>query len=238
MKYLCSLVLLVGLSLNATAQIWFEIGAKGSYGITALYNSTVWNDSQISNKFTTGFGVGGRLGINFGPTHGIAAEVIAANGKQNWGYQLAGGPQIEFTTAWKTLDYYLLYRNSGNGGYFELGPKISTVSSVKQSSSAMVEADKTGDFNKSMLGAAMGFGGNIAGGDVVALTFGLRFEYMFGEFVSPAGALANQPIPPLKLNDDKTNIVNIQAVLELNFGLGSYARAGCGDRRFVFSWNQ
>lgn len=238
MKIFYTFLLLVGLNFSAFTQTWFEIGAKGSYGITALYNSTVWNESNISNKFTTGFGVGGRLGINFGSTHGIAAEVIVASGKQNWGYQLVGGPQIEFTTAWKTLDYYLLYRNSGNGGYFELGPKISTVSSVKQSSTAMVEADRTSDFNKSMLGAAMGFGGNIAGGDVVALTFGLRFEYMFGEFVSPSGKLVNQPIPPLQLNASKTNIVNIQAVLELNFGLGSYAQASCGNRRFVFSWNQ
>lgn len=223
---------------SAQSQVWFEIGAKGTYGITALYNKNVWNDSRISNKFSTGFGVGGRLGINIGSTHGFALELLSANGKQSWGYELAtSATKVEFITAWKSLDYYLLYRNSGNGGYFELGPKYSTVRSVKQTDNT-VETDKSNQFNKGMMGAAMGFGGNIAGGDVVALTFGVRFEYMFADFVNNDGKLVNQPIPPLQIGNSKTNIINIQAVLELNFGIGSYAKASCGNRRFVFSWNQ
>jgi hypothetical protein len=223
---------------TAKSQVWFEVGAKGSYGITALYNKNVWDDSRISNKFTTGFGVGGRLGINIGSTHGFALEVLTASGKQTWGYQLGtSATKVDFTTAWKSLDYYLLYRNSGNGGYFEIGPKYSTISSVKQTNN-LVEKDVSDKFNKGLMGAAMGFGGNIAGGDVVALTFGLRFEYMFADFVNNDGKLVNQPIPPLQIGNSKTNIINIQAVLELNFGIGSYAKASCGNRRFVFSWNQ
>ncbi len=235
MKRIVTVLLLFTFYSTTFAQLWIEVGAKGTYGITALYNNEVWNSGQVNNKFSTGFGYGGRLGLNFGDNNGISLEAVMGDGKQQWEY-IQGTTITTNVNSWKYLDYNILFRNVARKGYFELGPKIRTMRSVLLTEGS-AETDVKNFYNNNMLGAVLGFGTNLAGNQVVALQFGVRFEYLYKDFVNADGKAKGYPFRLLSTaSQSSTNMINIMACLDLNFGIGGVARASCGKRRFLFSF--
>ncbi len=235
MKQLVAILLFSAFYLPTYAQLWIEVGAKGTYGITALYNNEVWNSGQVNNKFSTGLGYGARLGLNFGDHNGISLEAIWGDGKQEWEF-IQGTTKTSNINTWKYLDYNILFRNVARKGYFEVGPKIRTMRSVVITE-ATTETDVKSFYNNNMLGAVLGFGTNLVGNEVVSLQFGLRFEYLFKDFVNADGKAKGYPFRLLTTaSQSATNNINIMACLDLNFGIGGIARASCGKRRFLFSF--
>lgn len=229
------LILFLGLFLvvsgiQAQKQIvWFDAGLKAQYGATGFYNPAIGNYGDINYRIGTGYGFGGKIGINF-RYNGLALDVMYNKATQIFDNN-ANDQTVEFD--WTTLDIYALYRHAKNLGYFEIGPKMSLVQSVNDNIEGN-SVDRTDLYNKNYFSGVIGFGANLMGNDgAFSGILGLRFEYGLTDFVGSAGQTANAPL----LNPDvyadgykKTAPAFAGVVFELNWGIGYFAKAQCGAR--------
>lgn len=228
-------------SIAGRAQLWIDLGVKGTFGLTMLYNSAIFNDHSYRYKFNTGFGFGGKLGLNFGDYNGLLIEGIRSTGRQDWTYNLLD-ENVRFTNSikWTSIDLYTLYRFSSEKAYIELGPKFSFLQSVNQTDDNITNVTSFSDYyTKTLYSAAFGFGGWIAGNEVLAVVLGFRVDYSFSDFITEKGKEANYPNPNRLSPYDSykpTHPLYGTVSLELNFGVGEYARAACGKRGFIFSF--
>ena len=191
-KYFISLTFTF-LCLTVFAQkqiVWFDAGFKVQYGATGFYNSAIGNSNIYDYTIETGYGYGGKLGINFG-YNGLAIDVMRNNAKQT--FQVAGSDNV--TINWQTTDIYALFRNAKNLGYFEIGPKLSLIKKVEDNLEGATN-DRTPDYNDNVIAGVIGFGANIMGNDGrFSGILGLRFEYGFTDFVSDQGAASTVNAP-------------------------------------------
>lgn len=234
MKQLFTLTsFLISLQLFGQKQIvWFDIGAKVQYGAAGFYNSAIGNSDLFDYKISTGYGIGGRLGINF-HNSGLSLEVMKSKASQT--FDRKGATAID-QIDWSSLDIYTLYRHSKNLGYFEIGPKMALVKKVESTLEGAIKTDNTSDYNKTMFSGVVGFGANILGNDGrFSGILGLRFEYGFSDFVSKQGAGANVNAPlrnaaVYKSGYKSSNVAFAGVVFELNWGIGYFGKAQCGKR--------
>lgn len=238
MKNLYVLLLFL-IPLTGFSQTWFEIGGRGMYGITALYDSGITDNDNHTMNLNTGFSYGPTLNVNFGDKHGIAAEVLFANAEQSWDVDPIGiNSAFTNTLNWESTDLYLLYRTKSRGAYLELGPKYSMVNMVEQTreiNGNKSKSDVSQYYADQHLSAVLGFGMYLAGSKAFTLTLGFRLEYSFADFTSDEGVDLNVPIeydPTYERNS--LNNINAMGALELRIPIGGVAKAGCGQRRFIF----
>ena len=223
------------ISVAAIAQkqlVWFDIGLKAQYGVTGLYNSAIADSEDVDYIISKGYGLGGKLGINFG-YNGIAIDVMTSTATQEFDNVMDSenaNPKVDY----KSLDVYVLYRNAKNLGYFEIGPKFSFVNSVEYTDENGAPRDVKADYNSNFISGVVGFGANVMGTDgAFSGILGLRFEYGFTDAVSDAGAEAAAPIynPTVYTEGLKsTNPIFAGVVFEVNWGIGAFAVAQCGGR--------
>jgi hypothetical protein len=235
--------------MTGNAQVWFDLGAKGAWGLTNLYNTNVSNDRLYKYKLNTGYKFGGKFGINFGDHNGIAFEGLVAKNNQKWEYSTTSGNTNGVDTllhnniSWNALDIYVLYRYMNDRSYIELGPKLTRVGKIKQTDDKLLSVtDVSPYYNPQLLGACLGFGGYLGGSNTFSTQLGIRLEYAFTDFISSAGQPKGYPNPIRKNTAfyDKyvsTNALSAQVTLEFNFGVGGYAQAACGRRGFFLFKN-
>lgn len=228
-----SMVVVFFFSVQAYGQksiVWFDIGLKAQYGATGFYNSAIGNSNAYDYKIPTGYGIGGKLGINFGYS-GIAIDVMRSTASQTFDITGTGGIG---TVNWNATDIYVLFRNAKNLGYFEIGPKISFVKKVEDDLEGGTLTDRTSDYNKTNFSGVIGFGANIMGNDGrFSGILGLRFEYGVTDFVSPGGEVNNAPLRNAAVYTDgykKSNVAFAGVVFEVNWGVGYVGKAQCGAR--------
>jgi len=223
------------ISVAAIAQkqlVWFDVGLKAQYGATGLFNSAIADSDNVDYIISTGYGLGGKIGINFG-YNGLAIDVMTSTGTQEFDNVMDNenaNPKVDY----KSLDVYLLYRNAKNLGYFEIGPKFSFVNSVEYTDEAGMARDVKEDYNSNFISGVVGFGANVMGTDgAFSGILGLRFEYGFTNAVSDLGTDRAAPIynPEVFVENEKsTNPIFAGVVFELNWGVGAFAVAQCGGR--------
>jgi len=223
------------ISLASIAQkeiVWFDIGLKTQYGATGMYNSAIADSDEVDYIISKGYGLGGKLGINFG-FNGLAIDFMASTGTQEFDNVMDNenaNPKVDY----KSLDLYLLFRNARNLGYFEIGPKFSFVRDVEFTDELGATADVKDDFNSNYISGVIGFGANVMGTyGAFSGILGLRFEYGFTDAVSNAGAETSAPIynPAVFTEGLKsTKPIFAGVVFELNWGVGAFAVAKCGGR--------
>lgn len=219
---------------------WFDAAIKVMYGSSNIINNAVIDDPNLNYdlSFGTAVGFGGKFGINRG-YNGLAIELMYTSSGQTYeglnNYPAA--PKIE----WKSLDLYFLFRNAKNLGFFEIGPKIGFLRSMKRTGADGMLTDFA-EINKRQISGVLGFGVNVVGTDgSFSGQIGLRFEYGFtdmnGQETLGAGA---EPFPFASdiYNGDKgyqkSSPVYAGLVFELNWGLGYYGIAQCGARAKFF----
>lgn len=233
-KYLLLFTLLSTLSLQG--QIWLDIGAKGGYGLGVLLNSNLMEDNTHQMRLGTGYTYGGKVGLNFGDRHGFTFDVLLANNTQKYDYN-PGLVEVQNNQLnWEQLHMYVMYRLQTDGVYFEIGPRFSNMRSVSHTF-AGIDIAGNGNYADKAAGAALGWGGYLFGNEFFALMFGMRVDYAITDLVSEEGQKNGFPAPyriPGYPEYKPTNPVTGQIMLELNFGLGGYAKRRCGDRAFVF----
>lgn len=221
-------------SFIASGQIWLDIGAKGGYGLGFILNQNLLDDRPHEFKLGNVLSYGGKVGLNFGDNHGIALDVLFSNLSQSYDYNTSLVDIRNNEIARENLDLYVMYRLQSDGVYFEVGPKFSTLRSTTHIFGPVDIAGED-NYSEKNTGAALGWGGYLLGNEFFSLMFGMRVDYMFTDLVSEKGQAAGYPAPYRIFETYKpTNAVTGQIMLELNFGLGGYAKTRCGKRAFVF----
>ena len=206
--------------------VWFDFGVKAQGGATGFLNKDISDHPDINYQLdlTNGFGLGVKGGINFG-FKGIALEAMYFNGTQTFeslGNETA--PEFKYTN----VDLYALFKTNKNLGYFEIGPKVSLLNKMTADATDVIT-----DYNKTNYAGVMGFGANVIGSDgAFTGMLGLRFEYGFTDMVSSGGKTRNAPLTDISGFENKasTNPFFAGIVFELNWGIGYFGVAQCGQR--------
>jgi len=233
-KSVFSLLFAFALTSLCAQEFWFEAGLKGGAGLSFLQNKNIVDDKNWNYTLTPMYGVGGKFSVNFGPYQCIVMEGMLNQSQQDFNYNLSTSTEdLTYSVKWKTVDTYLLYRGIRNRTYFEIGPMYSFVQEVQQGNDGESLATTTDFYNSNYLAGVFGFGGYIIGAETFSVGVGMRLHYGFGDFVNDDGVKNNYPNP---VNDapyqtsESTHPIFAQFSIELNFGVGRYAKTSCGDR--------
>lgn len=255
-NFVLSLLLILTIQLQLSAQAWTDIGIKVGYGTSWLLNGNIFDDNSYSHQYTWGYNYGAKAGINVGEHIGITFDAIISELGQEFSYTI-GTTEFSNSIEWRNLDLYLMFRNSRRGAYFEIGPMLSLVREVKQKDTGVGAlrdefTDVTPFYSENYLSGVIGGGAFLAGGDRFTLMLGMRVHYAFQDFISEAGQLRGtapsadfeSPFPNTLRNNQEvysdyadTNPLFIQVLLEFNFGVGYFAKTACSGRVKWFSGN-
>lgn len=231
--FLSLMVLVCCLSLSAQ-EFWFEAGLKGGAGMSFLYNKNVADDGNWDYALTPMYGAGAKFSVNFGPYHGVFIEGLYNQSQQDFTYNLDGVTEdFNYNIKWQSIDLYLLYRGIRNRTYFEIGPMYSMVQQFEQGNEGSTLLETTGSYEDAYLGGVFGFGGYIVGAETFSLGIGVRLNYGFTDMVNEKGIADNLPNAPRNYDYEsveKTNIMFAQFLIELNFGVGRFAKTACSER--------
>lgn len=222
--FLC-LALLFGL--NTSAQVWFDLGLKGGPGTSFLINSDIFDDPKLSHKFTFSYFVGGKVGIHFGENNALTVNVTSTKIAQKLQNTHDNFNFDERIIRAQSVDFALFYRRIKGSSYFEIGPQFSLLKnqSVKDDGEKNAISDNWAD---NFIGATVGFGGFILGGDRFSIIAGLQATYGFTNLFStrydPGLPIADQ------YSDASTMPFSAMLNIEFNYSLGYLVRSSCGKR--------
>lgn len=230
------------ISLNTYSQAWVDCGLKGGYGLTGLVNPNIWENSNIEQQISGGHSFGGKLGLNFNLNYQITLDFLHKNSSQKYYFQ----PREDFDSWTKTVkftsfDLPLLFRhNSDNGSFLEIGPQLSFINGVSETTVLGATNDVSDYFTSTNLGAVIGFGSFMLGAENTYLVFGIRIHYGFTDLLTnEAGKDQNLhfPINNGELNDYEsgfqfedykpTTPLSALLYLELNYDLAYLVRSEC-----------
>ncbi len=234
------LLLSLFISFSISAQdIWLEASLKGGYGLSFLLNKNISDDASYKYQLTTAYGVGGRFAVNFGPFNGISVEAMYNKLGQDFTYNVGATPGVDFSNKleWSTVDAYLLYRYIRNRIYVELGPMYSFVQSVDQSDAGVPLSQPELLYEENYFSGVFGWGGYVAGSNTFSLGIGMRLHYSFSDFVNSDGEKAGAPnIVRDEIYDsyESSNPAFVLFMVELNFGIGRFAKTACHERMKFF----
>ena len=235
MKKILTSLIAIFFCLQLTAQeFWFEAGLKGGIGLSFLYNKNIVDDDNWQYKFTPMSALGAKFSVNFGPYHGVFMEALFNQSKQDFNYNTANSTEdFAYSVKWKSIDTYLLYRGIRNRTYFEIGPMYSLIQKVEQGNGGETFAETTSFYKNGLPGGVFGFGGYVAGAETFSVGMGVRLHYVFGDMVTEAGQNKGYPTPvadPPYSVMEKTSPLFALFLIELNFGVGRFAKTACSER--------
>ncbi len=237
--------LIVGATVLHAQKIgfWFDSGLQGGYGLTTLFNQNVWNDRQYDYLLSTGFSLGGKFGVYYGLYNGVNVDVMWSRGVQNFEFPL-GQVESSHKVQWTTIDVGLLYRFQSPSTYFELGPMLSFVSSIRDVY-VINEVESTHDASKYYLSqypsVVAGVGGYLLSAGTFTLMFGMRAIYSLTDVLSEDGKQSHFPNPfsagrPYETYAP-TRPISLLFVLEANYAIGYFAKTACSDRMSFFRFD-
>ncbi len=189
MKKILAIAVIMIISLSSSeAQEGIRLCAKGSFFSTWLFNKNISDQNaslDYAASFSPTFGVQAIFMIK--ETYGLSAEIIYASHKQKYdGY--FGDENNTFSNQIKLsyIDIPILFRvSSPKGPYFEIGPQISLLIDAKETFEFKnnplnySDRDAKDDFAGFGVAGVLGFGIDTKLTDMINLTTGLRFGYMF-----------------------------------------------------------
>ncbi|MBD3637359.1 MAG: hypothetical protein HUJ25_08410 [Crocinitomicaceae bacterium] len=239
MKKLIILLSLLFLSYTSEAQLWFDLGLKGGVGSGIAMNKTINDDGRFNPSAGFNYFFGGKFGINYGHYVGITCDVDY--GAYKYGFQQAevpGKPDTEsykFTMAYNSINVMPMFRFTKDASYLEVGPQFQFVRNPSIEDEAYPGSAPSGDYISSRLtGLVFGFGAHMLGNEVISLMMGLRFNYVLSDLTADDWVDSSFPFNnyPDITTHTKTNPINAQIVMEVNYSLGYFAKntSGCGKR--------
>lgn len=238
MKRILSGFAAIAVMISSQGQTWIDVGVKGSWGPNFLYNQNILNDVDYNNLLDYGYSFGGKLGINFDETNEITIDVMSSvrnhkfvHNKQN-GSGNNGSDRYHSSLNFRALDLMLLYRGNNNGGYFEIGPQYSILSTASFSDEYenITNRDIKDKVNTGLFGFVMGFGGYFIGTDNFGVTLGARFSYAFSDLINANGQADNLPTLNAYKSYRGTHPFSAMLIMEFNYDLGYLASSKCSKR--------
>ena len=236
MRKVLTLTVIVFLTINSYAQSWMDIGIKGGWGLNFLYNKNVLDDTQINEKFSSGFSVGGKLGWNFDDFHEVTIDVMFYNFTQQYKYNVydsvsKASPEFDRSINFAGLQFMLLYRHNNDGRYVEIGPSLATMTKLSMTDDIATNLPTDIDkyMGKARMGFVFGFGGYVVGTDNFGITMGVRFNYD----VSDAFTEDSKNFPAMRTYSSYTpsHPLTAMLVLEANLDFAYMAKAKCKNKR-------
>jgi hypothetical protein len=219
MKFIYSLLFIGAFIFNSTAQLGFDVGAKGQFNSTWLFNQNI-SDQGKEQDYAPSWG--SNYGMLFGLRMGFFSLGLETNfGAHNAEYagEIPGGSYTSMVNL-KTfqMPIYLRFQNKG-GAYVELGAQYNKIRSAMYSQYGFSPetSDASGVYAKSYSNAFIGFGINrkILKSVPLGIIFGLRLQYGIKD-AKGVDAFGNSLSDNLKYPDYyKTRA----AAAGLNFGL-------------------
>lgn len=231
------------------AQQWFDVGVKGSYNSTWLFNKNILYDQLVSYKPSFGYNGGVKIGYNFNENVELTLDFIYTAFNQTI------TDNIE-NTDWKkqtNLIFYdipLLFRYNKEGSYTEAGFQYSSLHSAKESlvstpSDVMIDysySDTKKNFSPNNWAFVFGVGSYLGGTQNATFMLGFRFAYTLNDILSDAGGKGKSyPYPEYpgfygKTTSYKaTNALSGGVILEINYDLGYFVSSKCTRaREFLF----
>ena len=214
---------------------WLDAGVKLSGGTGMFYNNNLINDRSIDPAFASIFGVGGKFGFNFGQYHAITVDGMYSTASQTNGLIDDGIPLTLRKINYNAVDLFGMYRYNRNLNYVELGVKYSIYQRILETrNGATIDADEL--YVDNMLSPVLGFGYYVLNAEAFTANLGFRLSYGINDILSEQGVQTAAFTSPIEYdNYSTTNPAFIELVLELNFGLGQYAKSVCGKRASFMS---
>lgn len=210
---------------------WLDAGVKMSGGSGMLYNNNLINDRSIDPGFASVYGFGGKFGFNFGQYHAITLDAMYSLVSQSNGLVDDGIPLTTKKVSFNSVDLYGLYRYNRNLNYVELGVKYSIYQRFLTSVNGGVSTPSDELFVDNMLSPVLGFGYYMFNQDAFTANLGIRLSYGINDMLSDQGIQTSSFTSPIEYpNYAATHPAFLELVLELNFGLGQYAKSVCGKR--------
>lgn len=237
MRKLLTLSVMAIFAMNSYSQSWMDLGIKGGWGINFLYNKNVLDDTQINEKLSTGYSIGGKLGWNFDDFHEITFDVMYYSFIQNYKYNekdsvTGGSPEFDRSVSFSGMQFMLLYRHNNDGRYVEIGPSLATMKKLgftdDQAKYVPTDLDQYKGTNR--FGLVFGFGGYLVGTDNFGITMGFRFNYDF----SDAFTEDNMHFPAMKNYTTaytQSHPITAMLVMEANLDFAYMAKAKCKNKR-------
>jgi len=242
-------ILAIFISTAIFAQAWTEIGVKFGYGLGLMVNRNVFDDVSYSHELDGSYNFGGKAAINIGDHTSITFDAMLSQMTQKFNYSIAGGPTTNRNEiVWNNLDLYLLFRSNRQGAYLEIGPMMSRVRKITQTDTvhgSFGDADDVSSFYLDRyFSAVLGGGSYMYGEGKFTTMLGMRLHYGLQDLISQEGQDYRGPhaFPNPSRNESDiydsyspTNPIFVEFILELNFGLGYFAKAACSKRVTWFS---
>lgn len=254
MKKLAILVVLI-YSVNISwSQGWLDVGLKGGWGPTFLFNQKIFDDSRYNHKFSFNGMFGAKLGYNINVNHEVTFDFMVGGLKQDFGYSMqldsnASAQSYTSSINYKSFDFLLMYRNNNDGKYFEIGPIMSKIRSIERDDSFYFSGTDSNfgldDLNATQFGLSLGFGAYFMGTENFGITGGLRLSYMFSDLINNSNAtsegypfgqhyvtystLSGNQAP----TESATHPLFVQLIFEANLDFAYLAKANCGRRKLL-----
>lgn len=254
MKKLATLIIFF-YSINMSwSQGWVDIGIKGGWGPTFLYNQKVFDDSRYNHTFTNRGMFGAKIGYNFNVDHEITFDFMVGGMSQEFSYSMqldssASSESYNSTISYNSFDFLLMYRSNSEGKYFEIGPMLSKIRSAKRTDSYYAsgtdESFGMDDVNPLQYGLSVGFGAYFLGTDNFGITGGLRISYLFSDLINNSNSPEQgYPFGQHYVNNSTftgsqaptsstSHPLLVQLVFEANLDFAYMARANCGRRKLL-----
>lgn len=227
-------VFFLSLQVGNTQKIyfWLDAGLKVSAGSGMLYNNNLINDRNIDPSFGSTYGIGGKLGFNFGQYHAFTIDGMYSRiGQKNDIRLESGGDVTTRQIGWNSADIFLMYRYNRNLNYVEIGAKYSLYQQRLESINQGTSKPVNDTYVDNMISPVLGFGYYMFNADAFTANLGFRLSYGIYDLLTVSGIETQAfTTPRVYENYASTNPAFIELVLELNFGLGQYAKSVCGKR--------
>jgi hypothetical protein len=247
MKKISILLILTLFVISAHAQRkgqvikWFSIAAKGGVTNSFLLNTDILNDNNINPSFfNLGYTFGGRLTFSYGDNLGFGIEYEAFSLAQEYAIV---APTDSYTKDIniKASEIIPFFRYTGDrGGYFEIGPKFSTIKTVTETNSIDAAFSQTIEpemyYEPKFKNIMIGFGTSAVKTERLEVNMGVRLAYAFSSITLDNYYVANDGVYPatFTIPTKATNPVSIQFLVELNYYFAFYGNASCGRGRLMF----
>jgi len=227
---------------NLTSQVWFDFGLNGAVGSGFYMGKSFYNDSRfnvvplLNNAFAL------KIGVNPSERHSAVIELGYANRAYAFDQAFVPGKdendvftqQINFNG----IQGALLYRNTNEGTFIEVGPMYSKIQNQTISDQVSTVYNNQTFLTTDVVRGVFGFGGYIMGSERVTLVGGFRLLYDLSDLRAKDNIGEKFPFQnygETTLNS-QLHTLDFQINLELNVSLGFLARASCGKRKVGFEW--
>lgn len=237
---LLTFVLLTNITFS---QRWLDIGLKGAWGPSWLFNKNIFDDQEFNHVLSYGYGFGGKVGFNFNDSHELTFDFMVGTFKQKFKYNVTdtitgASPEFEKSLQFGTLDFILMYRHNKDGRYLEVGPGYSIIKSASGSNSNDAYALADGDIRENLIDGyttiVFGFGGYFVGTENFGITMGARFSYGLSDLISAEGQARHQyPANENYPNYSESHPFTAQLVMEANLDFAYMVKAKCSNKRKI-----